>query len=127
MTRVRLLLDTHTFLWWRGNHPRLGEAARTAIASAEMVFVSAVSAWEAAIKAGLGRLRIPEPFEVGVAASGFEELPITFLHAQRLEQLPAIHRDPFDRMLIAQALVEELTLVSEDRTFREYGVRLLGT
>ncbi len=120
-----LLLDTHVFLWWRGEPRRLKPAVRTAIADTELVFVSAASAWEAAIKASLGKLELPEPFAAGVAESGFDKLPITFEHAEVAAALPTHHRDPFDRMLVAQATAENLTLVSHDLRFRPYDVELL--
>lgn len=120
-----LLLDTHVFLWWRGQPQRLKSAARTAIADAELVFVSVASAWEAAIKVALGKLEIPEPFGAGVDDSGFDKLPITFEHAHLVAALPQHHRDPFDRMLVAQATAENLTLVTHDRQFRSYDVEIL--
>ena len=122
---MRLLLDTHVFLWWRANDDRLTEAARSAVADAEIVFVSAATAWEAAIKAALGRLRYPDTIEAGVEASGFEKLPITLAHAERAATLPRIHSDPFDRMLVAQAQSEALALVTSDRLLRRYGVSVL--
>jgi PIN domain nuclease of toxin-antitoxin system len=125
MQTGRLLLDTHVFLWWRVDDGRLGEPARSAISGADLVMVSAASAWEAAIKARLGRLELPERFEAGVLASGFERLPIGFSHAEAAAALPAHHRDPFDRMLLAQAMVEGLTLVSHDRRLEPYGVPVL--
>jgi PIN domain nuclease of toxin-antitoxin system len=124
---VSLLLDTYAFLWWRANDPRLAAGARRAIAEADVVFVSVASAWEAAVKIGLGRLRLPAPFERGVVESGFERLGITFEHTQRVADMPPHHRDPFDRMLIAQALVEGLTVVTHDEAFRAYGVDALWT
>jgi len=123
----RLLLDTHVFLWWRADSPRLENAARQAIADAEVVFVSAATAWEAAIKASLGRLRIPESMEAGVADSGFEKLPITFAHAEAAAALPPLHSDPFDRMLVAQARSEGLVLVTHDRRMQPYDVPILWT
>jgi PIN domain nuclease of toxin-antitoxin system len=125
MQTERLLLDTHVFLWWRAADPRLGEPARSAIAEAELVMVSAASAWEAGIKARLGRLELPESFEAGVLASGFERLSVGFSHAEAAAGLPAHHRDPFDRMLLAQAAIEGLTLVSHDRQLEPYGARIL--
>jgi PIN domain nuclease of toxin-antitoxin system len=122
-----LLLDTHVFLWWRTASSRLGDQAREAIARAEVVYVSAASAWEAVIKVGLGRLELPDRFEAGVEASGFEKLPVTFSHAEEAGALPHHHRDPLDRMLIAQARIERLTLVTHDRDFEPYGVDLLWT
>jgi len=104
---------------------RLLQEARTAIAEAEIVFVSAASAWEAAIKASLGRLEIPGPMEDGVIASGFERLPITFAHVERTARLPLHHRDPFDRLLVAQAQAEGLKLVTHDRAMEPYEVPIL--
>src|SRR5262245_23955150 len=106
----RLLLDTHMFLWWRIDDARISERVRVAVMNAPVVYVSAASAWDAAIKAGLGKLTLPEPFEAGVLDSGFDRLLIGFRHAEELATLPPHHRDPFDRMLIAQARVEGLTL-----------------
>lgn len=121
----RLLLDTHVFLWWRSEPDRLSPAVQASIAEADMVFVSAVSAWEAGIKAALGRLRIPDTLESGVLASGFEKLLITFSHAEKAAGLPPHHKDPFDRMLIAQAQAEGLTLVTHDRLLEPYQVEIL--
>ena len=121
----RLLLDTHVFLWWRGEPPKLSSKVRSSIATADIVFVSAVSAWEAAIKISLGRLELPDKVEVGVLASGFEKLAITFSHAERAGGLPPHHRDPFDRMLVAQAQTEGLTLVTHDRLLEPYDVEIL--
>jgi len=121
----KLLLDTHVFLWWRANDPLLKEAARSAISDADIVFVSAASAWEAAIKAALGRLELPDTVESGVEDSGFEKLPITFSHAEATGLLPPHHNDPFDRMLVAQARAEGLTLVTHDRKLKLYDVPIL--
>jgi PIN domain nuclease of toxin-antitoxin system len=123
----QLLLDTHAFIWWRENHPRLTSDARQRIASAGVVFVSVASAWEAAIKIALGKLTLPESFQAGVAASRFDKLPIDFNHAEVVSTLPRHHNDPFDRMLIAQALTEHLTLVTHDRRFAPYGVDVVWT
>ncbi len=92
-----------------------------------MVFVSAASAWEAGIKQALGRLTLPAPFAVGVDASGFQRLPIAFEHAAEAAALPPHHGDPFDRMLVAQARLEGLTLVSHDRLLAAYDVPILWT
>lgn len=121
----QLLLDTHAFLWWRENSPRLSNEARGLIRSASVVFVSVASAWEAAIKVGLGKLRLPESFEAGVIASRFDKLPIAFSHADAVSKLPRHHSDPFDRMLIAQAIGERLTLVTHDRRFAPYGIKIV--
>jgi PIN domain nuclease of toxin-antitoxin system len=122
---VKLLLDTHTVLWWRGSDSQLGRLARRAIATADVVFVSSASAWEVAIKTSLGKLRIPGPFENGVDESGFSKLPITFAHAAAVATLPPHHTDPFDRMLIAQAIVEGCTVVTNDPKFELHHVPLL--
>jgi PIN domain nuclease of toxin-antitoxin system len=121
---VRLLLDTHVLIWWDEGR-RLTPPARRAIEEAEEVFVSAASAWEIAIKVGLGRLRPSRTIEEAAADSGFIELPVTFRHAHRLETLPRHQRDPFDRLLAAQAEVEGLTLVTRDPAFEPYGVEVL--
>jgi PIN domain nuclease of toxin-antitoxin system len=124
---TRLLLDTQVFLWWRMDDPRLAAAVRAAVAEAELVFVSVASAWEAAIKMALGRLRLPDRFETGVVDSGFERLLISFAHAERAGGLPVHHSDPFDRMLVAQAQAEGLTLVTHDRRLAPYDVDVLWT
>jgi len=121
----RLLLDTRVFLWWRANSPLLGADARAAIARADLVFVSVASAWEAAIKMALGKLRLPESFEAGVLASRFERLPIAFAHAEAVASLPQHHSDPFDRMLVVQCRSEGLTLVTNDRRLAAYDVDII--
>ncbi len=120
-----LLLDTHVFLWWRADDPRLQQPARSAITQADLVFVSAASAWEAAIKAFLGKLDLPDTLESGVEDSGFSKLTITFSHAEAAAALPPHHSDPFDRMLVAQARAEGLTLVTHDRKLEPYDVPIL--
>ena len=124
---MRLLLDTHVFIWWQQDHKLLKADARRAIARADAVFVSAASAWEAAIKIALGKLQIPATFSEGVAESEFTELPISISHAERLGALPMHHTDPFDRLLIAQADCEGLTLVTHDRSFSPYEISLFWT
>jgi PIN domain nuclease of toxin-antitoxin system len=124
-TANRLLLDTHVFLWWRGEPSRLTAEVRSSIATADIVFVSVASAWEAAIKVSLGRLDLPATVEAGVLASGFEKLLITFSHTEQVARLPHHHRDPFDRMLVAQAQSEGLTLVTHDRLLEPYDVEIL--
>ena len=121
----RLLLDTHAFLWWRGAPTRLGPAARQTIAEAESVFVSMASAWETTIKVSMGKLTLDARFEDGIAESGFRPLPIAFRHLDRLAALPYLHRDPFDRMLIAQALADGLTILTDDRRIVCYEVARL--
>ena len=127
MAASRLLLDTHVFLWWRTDSRMLKRSAREAIAEAEVVFVSAASAWEAAIKVALGRLQIPASIESGVVDSGFEKLAVGFSHAETAGALPLHHSDPFDRMLVAQARIEDLTLVTHDPRMEPYGVSILWT
>ena len=124
---MTVLLDTHVVLWWQRDDRRLGREARQAIADADIVWVSAVSGWEVAIKSALGRLRLDEPFRVLVSADDFTELPMTLAHAECLQQLPQHHADPFDRMLVAQALAERATLVSHDRAFEPYGATMIWT
>jgi PIN domain nuclease of toxin-antitoxin system len=124
---MKLLLDTHVILWWQRDDARLNAAARRAIATADIVWVSAVSGWEVAIKCALGRLRLDEPFPALLAADDFTELPLTLAHADRLTGLPAHHHDPFDRILVAQALTEHATLISHDRAFEPYGARMIWT
>jgi PIN domain nuclease of toxin-antitoxin system len=124
---VNLLLDTHVVLWWQRDDRRLGRAARQAIARTDVVWVSAVSGWEVAIKAALGRLRLDEPFSVLLRAEDFTELPMTLAHTTCLATLPPHHADPFDRMLVAQALVERATLVSRDRALEPYGLETIWT
>jgi PIN domain nuclease of toxin-antitoxin system len=121
----RLLLDTHIFLWWRGEPSRLPSQVRSSIATADIVFVSVASAWEVAIKVSLGRLELPDTIEAGVLASGFEKLLISFSHTEQVAILPHHHRDPFDRMLVAQAKAEGLTLVTHDRLLAPYDVEIL--
>ncbi|HEX5385519.1 MAG TPA: type II toxin-antitoxin system VapC family toxin [Gemmatimonadales bacterium] len=121
---MNLLLDTHVLLWW-DEGVRLAAEARRAIEQAGDVYVSAASAWEVAIKVGLGRLRPRRTVEEAAAESGFEELPVTFRHAARVAELPPHHRDPFDRLLVAQALEEGLSLVSRDAALGCYGLTVV--
>jgi PIN domain nuclease of toxin-antitoxin system len=125
-----LLLDTHALLWWLDGDERLSEAARVAIGEPDRtVFVSATSAWEITTKHRLGKLPGAEAVarDVGgcVAAQGFTALSITMADAERAGRLPGPHRDPFDRMLIAQALARDLVLITVETIFEPYGVRRL--
>ncbi|CAN5348381.1 type II toxin-antitoxin system VapC family toxin [soil metagenome] len=124
---MRLLLDTHVFLWWSEDDPRLRADARQAIEEADQVLVSAASAWEVTIKAALGKLEIAIPFAEAVEVNRFGELPVTFAHAAAVTELPPHHGDPFDRMLVAQAQTEGLTLVTHDRRLEPYSVHVLWT
>jgi PIN domain nuclease of toxin-antitoxin system len=125
---VRLLLDTHAFLWWVGAGRTLSRRARSAIGSGRNeCFVSIATAWEIAIKVSLGSLRVEGSLDRflpdQIAANGFQPLPIDLRHAARVATLPFHHRDPFDRLLVAQALEEELAVVTADPVFAEYGVK----
>lgn len=122
---MRLLLDTHVVLWWSEGGRALRPSARRQIAEAEEVYVSAASAWEVSIKVSLGKLVVPGPLMEAVAASGFAPLPIAFAHAEALKDLPPVHADPFDRMLVAQARVERLCLVTRDPWLEKYPVEVL--
>jgi len=123
---VRLLLDTHVVLWWLADEG-LTPWAREAIADpANLAVVSAASAWEISIKKALGRLSAPDDLEQQVHAGGFLPLAISIAHATAAGQLARHHDDPFDRMLIAQAFAEGLTIVTRDKRFDDYGVPLLA-
>lgn len=123
---MKILLDTHVLLWWLADDEHLPAPAAVTIADPDTeVVVSAASAWEISIKQAAGRLHAPEDLLDALAANGFGTLPITADHAMAAGRLPAHHADPFDRMLIAQAQIEDLTLVSVDRRFSNYEVELL--
>jgi PIN domain nuclease of toxin-antitoxin system len=119
---MRVLLDTHLFVWFLAGSPKLGRARRKAIEDATAVFVSSASVWEIAIKSALGKIEA-DAAEIAeeIEASGFTELPVTARHAARVAALPPLHRDPFDRMLIAQALCEPLVLLTADAALSRYG------
>ena len=123
---MRLLLDSHVFLWWRMADPRLSRGVVDEVQRASVVYVSAATAWELGLKVALGKLRIPEPVEDGARDSGFAELPVTFRHTRAAAALPMHHRDPFDRMLVAQALEEGLRIAThDDSALAAYGVPTL--
>ena len=127
---MNLLLDTQSLIWWREASRKLGPRARRAIeTSATTVRVSTASAWEIAIKVRRGTFRLEEPLHIwlpaAIEASGFEILPITIDHAIAIANLPDHHTDPFDRMLIVQAQLENLTIVTSDTSFEDYDVRSL--
>lgn len=122
---ARLLLDTHTFLWWLNDSP-VQPSARDAIANPRNdIFVSAVSAWEVSIKQSLGKLTAPSDVGEQIPANGFQPLPISVAHGLAAGALPPHHSDPFDRMLIAQAKLEQLTVVTRDHRFSSYGISVL--
>jgi PIN domain nuclease of toxin-antitoxin system len=123
---VRLLIDSHAFLWWSEGLSALRGAARGAIADpTNDVLISVAALWEITIKASSERLRLPTDLETMAASEGFAVLSITFPHLTRLAGLPHLHRDPFDRMMIAQALAEGIPIVSGDRVFASYGVQVI--
>jgi PIN domain nuclease of toxin-antitoxin system len=127
---VKLLLDTHAFLWWVEGTPAVGRRARAAVSTPENeVLVSMASCWELAIKLSLGKLRLAEGLDRFIPEqlrlNGFALLDIQLSHVSRVAELPFRHRDPFDRLLVAQALEDDLTIVSADRVFRKYGVAVL--
>ena len=123
---MNLLLDTHTLIWALENNPTLSEPARKAILeNSNLVYVSAVSAWEMSIKQALGKLKIPSNLAQEMEQHRFTELKITIEHSQRAGNLPAIHQDPFDRMLVAQAQIEGLVLVTRDSIIPKYSVKAL--
>ena len=125
---MTLLLDTHALLWWLDDPQHLSKAARKAITDGKnTVYVSAAVVWEIAIKRSLGKLDAPHDLEGAMASNRFLPLPVTIPHALAVEMLPGHHRDPFDRLLIAQAVAEDLVIVTTERYFAAYGVRLLPT
>lgn len=124
---MKLLLDTHALLWWQTDDRRLRLPARKAIAAADVVWVSAVTACEVAIKMTRRRLRTSEPVRVTIGVDDLTELPVTVRHGEDLARLPLHHTDPFDRILIAQARVEGATIVTHDRSFEPYGVPVIWT
>jgi PIN domain nuclease of toxin-antitoxin system len=121
------LLDTHAAIWWMEDSSRLPAACYRAVRRRGFAYVSLASAWEVAIKTSLGRLRLGAPFGATVEASGFAFLPLTLEHVEEVGGLPLHHRDPFDRMLVAQARVENLTLVTGDRKLAAYAVHRFWT
>jgi PIN domain nuclease of toxin-antitoxin system len=127
---MNLLLDTQALIWWRQAHRRLGSRARAAIEKhAAAVRVSAATAWELAIKSRGGRLTLRQPLHLWLPAaienSGFEVLDVTLDHALGVADLPDHHTDPFDRLLIAQARLEDLMIVTSDAAFDDYDVKVL--
>jgi PIN domain nuclease of toxin-antitoxin system len=122
---LRLLLDTHTLIWWADGKPLAVDADIAIRTPGNAVFVSAATIWEAEIKAQTGKLNLDVDLATESAEHGFAALAITFAHAAAAGRLPAHHADPFDRMLVAQAQLEGLTIVSRDPVFERYPVSLL--
>jgi PIN domain nuclease of toxin-antitoxin system len=124
---VKLLLDTHIYLWWLADPAQITDNARIAITNPRnVVFVSAASIIEIAIKQASGKLKANEPPESMLEACRFHELPLKIGHASALRALPPFHQDPFDRLLIAQALAEGLTLVTRDPALKQYAAPLIA-
>jgi PIN domain nuclease of toxin-antitoxin system len=118
---MRLLLDTHVYLWWLQDHPKLSPNARDQIVSAAEVYVSSASIWEASIKAAIGKLDVDvDELVAEIERSGFLELPISARHAATVRALPDFHQDPFDRLLVAQAMCEPLRFLTHDSKLKSY-------
>lgn len=123
---MKLLLDTHILLWWLNNSDELNENTKGFIADPEnLVYVSAVSLWEIVIKESLGKLKMPKNWSTVVREESFRQLSITWEHSLKVAALPNIHRDPFDRLLIAQALTEGLTFLTNDDKLLKYPGEIL--
>lgn len=122
---MRILLDSHVALWWLEDSDSLGPRSRDVITNADQAYVSAVTPWELGIKRALGKLAMPDGMVGELLSGGFEALDISIEHAAAAPALPPHHRDPFDRMLVAQAQLESLTLVTADRSFDAYDVTVV--
>ena len=124
---MRLLLDTHALVWFLIDRKRIpARLLAILVDPVQVVYVSAIAVWEATVKAGIGKLSLPlDELEAIIVESGFSELPVTFAHALEVRHLPLIHRDPFDRLLVAQARHDGLTLVTRDPTVRRYPIDTL--
>ena len=119
---MRLLIDTHLILWWLNDDPLLSRIGSALIADPNnTVFVSPISTWEIWLKKSLGKLELPDQFEEALAKEEFEALPLTTAHTRLVADLPWYHRDPFDRMLIAQAKAADLTFLTADQQLLPYG------
>jgi PIN domain nuclease of toxin-antitoxin system len=121
---VDYLIDTHVMLWWLTDNPRLNGNSRE-ILSKKPVWCSVVSLWEIMIKEQIGKITIPETFMSDIKGYGFIWLDVDFKHVECLRSLPVVHKDPFDRILVSQALTEELVLITADSTLRKYNVPIL--
>lgn len=127
---MNLLLDTHTFVWWRDNPDKLSAKVYDAISSSDNeIFISTVVVWEIQIKLAINKIKLKLSLERTIEAeqnaNGFRILPVKLDHALHIDRLPLIHKDPFDRMLIAQAMVEDMTIISSDKVLADYDVKLL--
>jgi PIN domain nuclease of toxin-antitoxin system len=120
------LLDTHILLWWLYDEPKLSKQGRSLISNPENnIFVSAVSGWEISIKKASGKLIAPDDLGMALEKNNFQALDITFAHAQLAGILPPVHDDPFDRMLVAQSKIEDLSLVTHDKKLKHYDVNII--
>ena len=123
---MRLLIDSHALMWWFEAAPALSTAARAAIADpTNEVLISTAALWELTIKSSSGKLALPADLETMVSSQGFAVLSIRFVHLRKFETLPRYHRDPFDRMMIAQALAEGIPIATNERAFAAYGVQIV--
>lgn len=126
---MKLLVDTHALIWFQAGDRRLSKAARRAIEADDAeLLISAATVWEMAIKASLGRLQLPGPVDGYIAekvGQGYRMMAISWTHAAKVEDLPWHHRDPFDRLLVAQALTERCPVITKDRAFHKYGVEVV--
>ena len=123
---MNLLLDTHIVLWWLNDDPKLTDTHRTIICNTEnLCHISSATIWEISIKSKLGKLTIPNKYAVELKKEGFLELPVSWRHTDSLKELPLIHNDPFDRLLISQALLEGMTMLSVDEHMKKYNIKVL--
>ncbi len=123
---MKLLLDTHILIWWLSQDRRLSQLETDLITDPDnLIFVSAATAWEIAVKRMIGKLEAPDDLPAALAANNFFELPITIEHSQKLYQLPLHHNDPFDRIMVAQAMSEDLTFMTRDAKIALYEVRTI--
>ena len=123
---MNLLLDTHALIWALENNPTLSTPARNAIIEGKnLVFISSATVWEMSIKQSQGKLETPDNLQEEIDLHRFTQLSINFQHADLAGKLPNIHKDPFDRMLVAQAMIEKLTLVTRDKLVAQYDVRII--
>jgi PIN domain nuclease of toxin-antitoxin system len=125
VSKGRYLLDSHIFIWLDSGNDRLKAPVLEMLRRAEQSYLSAVTAWELSMKQAAGKLRLRAPVGAMLGAFGLVELPVSIRHGDRAARLPMHHRDPFDRMLVAQALVEDLILVTADEELTQYGVPVL--
>lgn len=123
---MSLLLDTHVILWWLADDPTLSDEIKAKLDHEPQAYISSATIWEVAIKQAAGKIVEPADLPERIRRSGFRELPINFEHAIAAGRLPLIHRDPFDRMLVAQAQCEDLTLVTRDEHCQKYDVAILA-